>query len=123
MSTIEAIDAITTAARDYAGGWFDGDAVRMERALHRDLAKRSPTRDDAGRQVLEHFTAEQMIGWTKEGVGCQRDPADRDIEITVHDVHDDIAAATCRCALYVDYLQLVRTDRGWEIADVLWAPR
>ncbi len=32
--------AIVQAALDYFEGWFDGDATRMERALHPDLAKR-----------------------------------------------------------------------------------
>jgi len=26
--------------QDYFEGWFEGDAARMERALHRDLVKR-----------------------------------------------------------------------------------
>ena len=35
-------DAIMRVALDYFEGWFDGDAARMERVLHPDLAKRSP---------------------------------------------------------------------------------
>ena len=31
---------IVATALDYFEGWFDGDAVRMERALHPELAKR-----------------------------------------------------------------------------------
>ena len=33
-------DAIVRVALDYFEGWFDGDAARMERVLHPDLAKR-----------------------------------------------------------------------------------
>ena len=33
--------AIEACVRDYFEGWFDGDAARMERALHPELAKRS----------------------------------------------------------------------------------
>jgi hypothetical protein len=32
---------IRSTVLDYFEGWFDGDAVRMERALHPQLAKRS----------------------------------------------------------------------------------
>jgi len=39
MSSDEA--AIAAIALDYFEGWFDGDAVRMRRALHPELAKRS----------------------------------------------------------------------------------
>ena len=31
-------DAVVATVRDYFEGWFDGDPVRMERALHKDLA-------------------------------------------------------------------------------------
>ena len=36
-------DAIVRVALDYFEGWFDGDPARMERTLHPDSAKRSPT--------------------------------------------------------------------------------
>jgi hypothetical protein len=32
---------IVACALDYYEGWFDGDAARMERALHPELVKRS----------------------------------------------------------------------------------
>ena len=34
--------AVVSAVLDYFDGWFDGDAGRMERALHPGLAKRCP---------------------------------------------------------------------------------
>ncbi len=116
-----ATEEITAAARDYVEGWFDGDAERMRRALHPDLAKRSLDVDDAGQERIETLTAEQMIRWTREGVGQQRDPGDRQIEITVHQVDDGLATATCLCALYVDHLQLAKTADGWKIVNILWA--
>jgi len=42
---------------------------------------------------------------------------------TDHHADDGIATATCLCALFVDYLQLARTQAGWRIVNVLWAPR
>jgi putative lumazine-binding protein len=33
-------DLIKQTALDYIEGWYEADAVRMERALHPDLAKR-----------------------------------------------------------------------------------
>ena len=45
-----ATDQITAAALDYVEGWFDGDADRMRRALHPDLAKRR-LRADGGRRA------------------------------------------------------------------------
>ena len=35
-------DAIRNTVLDYFEGWFEGDIVRMDRALHPDLVKRTP---------------------------------------------------------------------------------
>lgn len=118
-----ATDEIASAALDYVEGWFDGDADRMRRALHPELAKRSLETDEAGVDHLETLTAAQMIAWTAEGVGRGRDPGERLIEITVDHVHGGIATATCLCAVYVDYLQLAETVDGWKIVNVLWVWR
>ena len=67
-------DLIKQAVLDYFDGWFDGDAGRMERALHPGLAKRS-LEDDGW--SLDETTAEWMIDATKRGVGRERDPVDR----------------------------------------------
>jgi hypothetical protein len=109
--------AIVDAALDYFEGWFDGDAGRMERALHPDLAKRSLEKDG---QKLNETTAEWMIDATARGVGRERDPGDRRIEVDVEDVHGTIANATVHSAVYREYVQLVRTREGWKIVNTLW---
>jgi len=109
--------AIVDAVLDYFEGWFDGDAGRMERALHPDLAKRSLEKDG---QKLNETTAEWMIDATARGVGRERDPADRRIEVEVEDVHGTIANATVRSAVYREYVHLVRTREGWKIVNTLW---
>ncbi len=109
--------AIVNAVLDYFEGWFDGDAARMERALHPGLAKRSPEKD---RRTLNETTAAWMIAATERGVGRERDPGDRRIEIEVEDVYDTIANVTVRSAVYREYVQLVRTPDGWRIVNALW---
>ena len=112
-------DAIVRVALDYFEGWFDGDAARMERALHPDLAKRSP--DDAPAPgELEKLTAPEMIEATAKGIGKTRDVPDRGLEVEVEHVHREIANVTVRSAVYVEYLQLVRTREGWKIVNALW---
>jgi hypothetical protein len=111
--------ALVAAAIDYYEGWFDGEAERMERALHPDLVKRSLASD--GRSV-DTISAREMVRASADGIGRTRDPGidRRDIEIHVDHVHGDIATVTATSAVYVDYLQLVRTPDGWKIANVLW---
>lgn len=78
-------EEITLAALDYVEGWFDGNAARMERALHPDLAKRTPGQDAVGAGTIETLSADDMIGWTADGLGSRQDPGERRIEIDVHD--------------------------------------
>jgi len=112
--------AIVAAALDYYEGWFEGDAARMERALHPELVKRSLADDGSG---VDTMTAQEMIDATAGGVGKKRDKSiggDRRIETSVDDVHGGIASVTVHSAVYVDYLQLARTREGWKIVNVLW---
>ena len=110
-------DLIKQAVLDYFDGWFDGDADRMERALHPGLAKRWLRKDGWS---LDETTAEWMIDATKRGVGRERDPGDRQIAIVVEDIHGNIANVTVRSAVYHEYVQLARTSGGWKIVNTLW---
>jgi hypothetical protein len=109
--------AVVSTVLDYFEGWFDGDAARMERALHPGLAKRSLENDA---RTLNETTADWMIDATARGVGRERDPGDRRIEVDVEDLHGTIASATVRSAVYREYVQLVRTPEGWKIVNTLW---
>jgi hypothetical protein len=115
---VEAVEAaIVAVVLDYFEGWFDGDAVRMERSLHSRLSKRSLEADG---QRLNETTAQWMIDATSSGRGRAGDPGDRQIVVEVEDVHRTIANVTVRSAVYREYLQLVRTEQGWKIVNSLW---
>jgi hypothetical protein len=111
--------AVVDTVLDYFEGWFDGDAARMERALHPALAKRALAPD--GRS-LDETTAAWMVDATGRGVGRDRDPGDRQIDVTVEDIHATIASATVRSTVYREYVHLARTADGWKIVNTLWAP-
>lgn len=50
-------DAIKKTALDYIEGWYAGDAARMERALHSELAKRMVSTDaTTGRSLLNQMS-------------------------------------------------------------------
>ena len=105
--------AIVATVLDYFEGWFDGDAERMERALHPALAKRGPG--------LRTVTKDQMVAATAAGEGKKVDPGPgRRIDVTVVDVHGSIASAVVDSDVYREYLHLVRTDDGWKIVNALW---
>jgi hypothetical protein len=120
MTTANDVDverSIVGAALDYYEGWFDGDAARMERALHPDLVKRSLADDGFS---VETISAREMVDATAEGVGKSRDPGDRRIVVRVDHMYGDIATVTVTSAVYVDYLQLASTRVGWKIVNALW---
>jgi hypothetical protein len=120
MAVTEATQTeIVRTALDYFEGWFDGDVTRMRRALHPQLAKRSPTEE--GWTLDETTDAEWMLDATAKQLGKSRDVPDRRIEVEVVDVYGDVASAIIRSAIYREYVHLVRTREGWKIVNVLWA--
>lgn len=113
MSTRTETDAIKRTVLDYFEGWFEGDPLRMERALHRDLAKRRSG------EVLGITTKQHMIELTEGGEG-KEDAGDGRIDIEVEDVYKDMASVTVHTSTYHEYVHLVRTPDGWRIANTLW---
>ena len=112
--------AIRSCILDYFEGWFDGDATRMERALHDRLAKQALDQGPSGSNGLDLVTKDQMVEATRRGTGRARDVPDRAIRIDVAAVSGNIACATVHSSVYVEFLLLAKTDRGWKITAALW---
>ena len=56
------LEAIKQTALDYGQGWYEGNADRMERALHADLAKRVLMPDPrSGKGKLDHLSALGLV--------------------------------------------------------------
>ena len=110
-------EAIIATALDYFEGWYDADPARVDRALHPELVKRAPAQlRGAGPSIT---TRDRMLELVRGGGGAE-DRTDDPIEVTVLDVHHDIATAVVRSAQYREYLHLVRTSEGWRVANTLW---
>ena len=112
--------AIEACLRDYFEGWFDGDAVRMDRALHPELAKHALGQDANRSDRLDLTTRDEMVEATRQALGRQRDQPDRAIRIEIASVSGDIASAIVHSAVYVEYALLARTSTGWRITSTLW---
>ncbi len=84
-------DAIRAVVSDYIEGWFEGDAGRMERALHPELVKRCRGIEGDDPDALETLSAAEMIDATADGEGRREDAADRRIEIKIEHLSGDIA--------------------------------
>jgi hypothetical protein len=111
---------IRAAALDYIEGWYAGDAARMERALHPELAKRIVRTDAGGRSNLGQMSALTLIGGVRAGGGTQT-PAERQRkEVTILDIYGGSASAKLMASDWIDYLHLARWNGRWVIVNVLW---
>ena len=68
--------AIKQTALDYIEGWYEGNAERMESALHPELAKRIVRSNAEGRSRLDQMGAMTLVQGTRRGGG--KDTAERE---------------------------------------------
>ena len=112
--------AIRQAALDYIEGWYAGDATRMERALHPELAKRIVRADSTGGDWISSMGASQLIAGSHAGFGQEVPAAERKTQVTILDVFGNAASAKIDAGPWIDYLHLARVDGRWVIVNVLW---
>jgi hypothetical protein len=114
--------AIEAVAFDYVDGQLEGDAQRVARALHPDLAKRAvagpgPT----AREVfpLRRMTADELISLTRQGeLKTPREQWDRSVRVL--DVTGNAAAVRVETPWFVDYFHMGRFGERWLIVNALW---
>jgi hypothetical protein len=112
--------AIRQAALDYIEGWYGGDAARMERALHPELAKRIVRADSTGGDWISSMGASQLVAGSRAGFGREVPPAERKTLVTILDVFGNTASAKIDAGPWIDYLHLARVNGSWVIVNVLW---
>jgi len=113
--------AIRATVLDYVQGWYEGDAGRMERALHPELAKRVVRTDaTSGKSRLDQMSAMTLVQYTRMGGGKKTPPADRQQDVQILDVFENAASARATMSGWVDYLHLAKVDGQWKIVNVLW---
>lgn len=114
--------AIEAVAYDYVDGQLEGDAQRVARALHPDLAKRAvagpgPT----SREVfpLRRMSADELISLTHQGaLKTPREQWDRTVRVL--DVTETAAAVRVETPWFVDYFHMGRFGERWLIVNALW---
>ena len=114
---------VRAAALDYIEGWYAGDADRMTRALHPQLAKRIVRTPPGGASTLGDMGAETLIGYTRNGGGRRTPVAQQRKDVRILDIYEGAAVARVDAAEWVDYLQLGRWNGQWKIVNVLWEMR
>ena len=113
--------AIRAAALDYIEGWYEGNAERMERALHPELAKRIVERDPQnGRSRLDQMTAAQLVNSTRAGGGKNTPTARQRKDVRILDITGGAASVKVVASDWIDYMHIAKSDGRWVIVNVLW---
>jgi len=120
ISTAAEQSAIKQTALDYIEGWYSGDAERMERALHSDLAKRIVITDVQGKSRLNQTSAMGLVQGTRRG-GGKATPKDKQRkDVTILDVDENAASVKIVASDWIDYLHIAKFNGRWVIVNVLW---
>ncbi|MBD0324941.1 MAG: nuclear transport factor 2 family protein [Pyrinomonadaceae bacterium] len=113
--------AIKQAALDYIEGWYEGNAERMERALHPELAKRIiETNPQTGRSRLSQMSAMTLVQGTRAGGGTKTPKEKQQKDVTILDVFERAASVKVVAGDWVDYLHMAKSNGRWVIVNVLW---
>lgn len=112
--------AIKQTALDYIEGWYEGNAERMERALHPELAKRIVETNQQGYSRLNQMSALSLVQGTRRGGGKQTPKEKQLKDVTILDVFEKAASVKIVASDWVDYLHLARWNGRWVIVNVLW---
>jgi hypothetical protein len=115
--------AIKQTALDYIEGWYEGNAERMERALHPELAKRIVNTDTRGRNSLGQMGALTLINNVKRGGGKDTPENQRRKDVRILDIFGNAASVRVDASTWVDYLHVAKWNGRWVIVNVLWELR
>ena len=112
--------AIRATALDYAEGWYEGNAERMERALHPELAKRIMRTTPEGRSRLEQMSAMTLVQGTRAGGGKSTPPDRQQKDVYILDIFNGAASVKTVMSGWIDYMHMARWNGRWVIVNVLW---
>jgi len=112
--------AIKQTALDYIEGWYEGNAERMEKALHPELAKRIVRTNQEGRSRLDQMSAMSLVQGTRRGGGKDTPKEKQQKDVTILDVFENAASVKVVATDWIDYLHMAKFNGRWVIVNVLW---
>jgi Putative lumazine-binding len=113
--------AIRATALDYVEGWYTGDAARMERALHPELAKRIVnTNPQNGRSSLNQQSAMTLVLNTRTGGGKDTPSEQMQKDVVILDIFQNAASVRATMSGWIDYMHMAKWNGRWVIVNVLW---
>ena len=118
------LEAIKKTALDYGEAWYGGDAARMERALHPELAKRALVPGpQPGKGKIDHLSAPGLVQRVRDGWGSKTPKDQIRIDVTILDVYGNAASVKLDMHNFIDYIHMSKMGGRWVIVNVLWELR
>lgn len=112
--------AIEATCFDYVDGQLEGDAERVARSLHPDLAKRRVLGETPDERLgLRRMGKEELVELTREGA-LKTPKAQWDRSCTVLDVAGNTAAVRAETPWFVDFFHMGKFGDRWVIVNALW---
>lgn len=114
--------AIRAAVSDYVEGFYQGDTIRFNRSIRRDIHKFGFMRDHAtGRYTGSKMSWQYFLESADEvRNGTDKAPPNAQRTIELLDVMDQVAVAKLTALWGIDYLTLGKYDGKWMIQQVMW---
>lgn len=113
-------EAIKRAALNYAEGWYEGNADKMESALSPDLAKRIANTNAQGRSSLGQMGALSLVQAARGGSGKSTPKDEQQKDVIILDVLSSSATVKLEMRDWIDYMHIAKMNGKWVIVNVLW---
>src|SRR3954462_6966020 len=84
--------AIRATALDYIEGWYEGNADRMARAVHPELAKRIVRTNDQGQSRMDFQSAMTLVTATRMGGGSRTPKERQQKDVSILDIYQNAAS-------------------------------
>ena len=117
------IKDVKATAYNYIDVFYKADTTLAYKSIHKDLRKVGWYYDDKKQKysgALE-MPFDKLISlakrWNAKG---DQVTSDTPRKVKVLEVSDKIAVAKVTAAWGIDYLNMVRTDEGWKIINIVW---
>src|SRR4051812_48422779 len=101
--------AIRATALDYIEGWYEGNADRMARAVHPELAKRIVRTNDQGQSRMDFQSAMTLVNGTRNGGGTRTPKERQQKDVKILDVYQNAASVRVTASDWIDYLHVAKS--------------
>lgn len=115
--------AIRTVIANYINGWYAGDTLRVEGAIHPSFSKRIIGWSrivENNNNVLSEVNFYQLLDGTRQGIGKRVPSSERTYSVFILDLYNNSANIKIDCYNHIEYALLAKWNGAWKIFNILW---